>query len=96
MTTSFINETTVDQELQLTDLQQINGSGGWAVPIMVGLAWGSGYLTKEWWDDNKEDIADAIHDFISEEDDCEGDNSSSYREEPGSRGGGGIGKPVLK
>ena len=91
MTTSFINETTVDQELQLTDLQQINGSG-WALPIMVGLAWGSGYLTKEWWDDNKEDIADAIHDFISEEDDCEG---GSYREEPGS-GGGGIGKPVLK
>ena len=95
MTTSFINETTVDQELQLTDLQQINGAG-WALPIMVGLAWGSGYLTKEWWDDNKEDIADAIHDFISEEDDCEGDNSSSYREEPGSGGGGGIGKPVLK
>ena len=39
MTTAFITET-IDQELQLTDLQQV--AGAIPVPVMVGLAWGSG------------------------------------------------------
>ena len=92
MTTAFITET-IDQELQLTDLQQV--AGAIPVPVMVGLAWGSGWLCKEFWDDNKEDIADAIHDFISD-DDCEDGNSSGYRQGGGSGGGGKYEKPVLK
>ena len=45
--------------------------------------------------DNKEDIADAIHDFISD-DDCEDGDSSGYRQGGGSGGGGKYEKPVLK
>ena len=98
MTTSFINEATVDQELQLTELAQLNG----AMPILIvagyagagaAIGW-FGSEALEWFDENREEIADAIHDAISEEDDAK--NSGSYREEPGSRGGNRYGKPVLK
>ena len=95
MTTSFTTES-VDQELQLTDLEQING----AMPILItlglavgGFAIGAGAATAYgWFEDNREDIADTVHDLISAED----GNSSSYREQPGSGGGGKYDKPVLK
>ncbi len=45
---------------------------------------------------DREKITDAVHDLISCESDSENGNSSSYREEPGSGGGGKYGKPVLK
>ena len=45
---------------------------------------------------DREKIADAVHDLISGESESENGNSSSYREEPGSGGGGKYGKPVLK
>ena len=93
MTASFLNET-VDQEIQLADLQQVNGAI--PVPVMVGLAWGSGWLCHEFWEENKEDIADAIHDFISDEKECENGNCSGYRQGGGSRGGGKYDKPVLR
>ena len=94
MTTSFINETIVDQELQLAELSELNG--GWVVPaICMTGAFVAGLVTAEIWDEYKEDVADAIHDAISEEGDS-GKNSGSYREEPGSRGGGKGLKPVLK
>ncbi len=73
MTTSFITET-IDQELPLTDLQDINGG---VIPLGVGVA----YVTTVWalglvtgaaayslYDDNREEIADSVHDAISEED----------------------------
>ena len=95
MTTAFITET-VDQELQLTDLQQLNGAGA---PIL--LAWALGAATGAgamWLYENadREKIADAVHDLISGESENENGNSSSYREEPGSGGEGKYGKPVLK
>ena len=95
MTTTFITET-VDQELQLTDLQQLNGA---AAPIL--LAWGMGAASGAmamWLYENadREKIADAVHDLISGESESDNGNSSSYREEPGSGGGGQYGKPVLK
>ena len=95
MTTTFITET-VDQELQLTDLQQLNGA---AAPIL--LAWGMGAATGAmamWLYENadREKIADAVHDLISGESESDNGNSSGYREEPGSGGGGKYGKPVLK
>ena len=95
MTTTFITET-VDQELQLTDLQQLNGA---AAPIL--LAWGMGAATGAmamWLYENadREKIADAVHDLISGESESENGNCSSYREEPGSGDGGKYGKPVLK
>ncbi|EAU74585.1 hypothetical protein [Synechococcus sp. RS9916] len=98
MTTSFINETTVDQELQLAELSELNGGIAWVAPaVAIGAAFTLGWLTNELWDEVKEDVADAIHDAISDEKqgDC-GQNSGSYREEPGSRGGGKGRKPVLK
>ena len=69
MTSSLINET-VDQELQLTDLQQLNGA--WLVPaICIGAAGAAGavggWVLNDLWEANKEDIADAIHDLISDE-----------------------------
>ena len=95
MTNSFITQS-VDQELQLTDLQQLNGA---AAPIL--LAWGLGAATGAmamWLYENtdREKLADAAHDLISGESESENGNSSSYREEPGSGGGGKYGKPVLK
>jgi hypothetical protein len=95
MTTAFTTET-VDRELQLTDLQQLNGAGA---PLL--LAWGMGAATGAmaiWIYENadREKIADAVHDLISGESESENGNSSSYREEPGSCGGGKNGKPVLK
>ena len=91
MTTAFITET-VDQELQLTDLQQLNGA---AAPIL--LAWGLGAATGAmgmWLYENadREKIADAVHDLISGESESDNGNSSSYREEPGSGGGGKYGR----
>ena len=62
---------------------------------MGGAAFVGGWLASDIWDEVKEDVADAIHDAISEEGDS-GKNSGSYREEPGSRGGGKGRKPVLK
>ena len=73
MTTSFINENS-DQELQISDLQQLHG----AMPVLIalgyaatGLAIGMGaFAVNEWFQENREDIADAVHDAISEEDDA--------------------------
>ena len=94
MTTSFITEN-ADQELQLRDLSTINGA--WLAPVAAtGAAFAAGWVAKELWDLTKEDIADAIHDFISDEDGTETSSSTSYRDEPGSRGGSKYGKPVLK
>tara|TARA_Y100000739_G_C20481859_1_gene406336 strand:- start:89 stop:376 length:288 start_codon:yes stop_codon:yes gene_type:complete len=95
MTTFFINET-ADQELQLSDLQQLNGA---AAPIL--LAWGMGAATGAmgmWLYENldREKLADAVHDLISGESESDNGNSSSYREQPGSGGGGKYDKPVLK
>ena len=45
---------------------------------------------------DREKLADAAHDLISGESESENGNSSSYREDPGSGGGGKYGKPVLK
>ena len=69
ITSSFINET-VEQELQLTDLQQLNGA--WLVPaICIGAAGAAGavggWVLNDFWEANKEDIADALHDLISDE-----------------------------
>ena len=76
MTTSFITDQ-IDQELQLTELAQMNG----AMPalIVAGLAVGgfaAGYFGAEayyWFEENREKIADdvseAVHDAISAEDD---------------------------
>jgi len=68
MTTSYVIET-VDQELQLSDLQNINGgvipvAGAYAI-WAVGIATGAGakYLY-----DNREVLADVAHDLISSED----------------------------
>ena len=70
MTTSFINETT-DNELQLNDLQQLNGGGAQIlIPWGIGLATGAmagglavfGYY-------NREQVADALHDLISKNED---------------------------
>ena len=98
MTSSFINET-VDQELQLTDLQQLNGA--WLVPaICIGTAGAAeavgGWLLNDLWEANKEDIADAIHDLISDEKGSENGNCSGYRQGGGSCGGGKYDKPVLR
>ena len=95
MTTSFITET-IDQELQLSDLQQLNGA---AAPIL--LAWGLGAASGAmgmWIYENldREKLADAVHDLISSDAESENGNSSSDREEPGSGGGEKYGKPVLK
>ena len=101
MTSSFINET-VDQELQLTDLQQLNGA--WLVPAiaiggagMIGAAAGAagGWLLNDFWEANKEDIADAIHDLISDEKGSENGNCTGYRG-GGSCSGGKYDKPVLR
>ena len=65
MTASFLNET-VDQELQLSDLSAVHGA--WLLPVAAtGLAFAAGWVGKEVWDLTKEDIADAIHDFISDD-----------------------------
>ena len=76
MTTSFIGEAS-DQELQLSDLQQLNG----AMPVLIavgyaatGWAIGAGaFYLNEWFQENREDIADSVsetvHDAISAEDD---------------------------
>ena len=74
MTTSFINET-ADQELQLADLKNLNG----AMPVLIALAYArtglmlgmGGFAANEWFQENREDIADAVHDAISEEDDAD-------------------------
>ena len=59
---------------------------------MGGFAVGAGAATAYgWFEDNREDIADYVHDPISEED----GNSSSYREQPGF-GGSKYDKPDLK
>ena len=78
MTTSFISEAS-DQELQLSDLQQLNG----AMPVLIALGYaaagtaiGAGIFyageAYEWFKENREKIADdvseAVHDAISAED----------------------------
>ena len=79
MTASFITET-VDQELQLTELQNINGG---TLPFY--LAWGLGVATGAMWKhiyDKREELADDVHDLISAEDDAgdnKGGNSTSSR-----------------
>ena len=70
MTTSFISETS-DQELQICDLQQFNGG---SAPMLLAL-WGIGVATGAmgmWLYENvdREKLADAVHDAISEEDDA--------------------------
>ena len=97
ITSSFINET-VDQELQLTDLQQLNGA--WLVPaICIGAAGAAGavggWVLNDFWEANKEDIADAIHDLISDEKGSENGNCTGYRG-GGSCSGGKYDKPVLR
>ena len=95
MTTTFITET-VDQELQLTDLQQLNGA---AAPILLAWAMGAASGALAMWayeNVDREKYADAVHDLLSGESESDNGNSSSYREEPGSGGGGTYGKPVLK
>ena len=74
MTTSFISEAS-DQELQLSDLQQLNG----AMPVLIALGYAAagtaigvgGFYLNEWFQENREDIADSvsetIHDAISGE-----------------------------
>ncbi|WP_269613240.1 class IIb bacteriocin, lactobin A/cerein 7B family [Prochlorococcus marinus] len=70
MTTSYVIET-VDQELQLSDLQSINGgvipvAGAYAI-WAVGIA--TGALAKTVYDmADREKIADAVHDLISSDD----------------------------
>jgi len=70
MTTSYVIET-VDQELQLSDLQNINGgvipvAGAYAI-WAVGIA--TGVMAKTVYDmADREKIADAVHDLISSED----------------------------
>ena len=76
MTTSFISEAS-DQELQISDLKQLNG----AMPALIVLAYagtgwaiGAGaFYLNEWFQENREDIADSVsetvHDVISAEDD---------------------------
>ena len=94
MTASFLNET-VDQELQLSELSAVHGA--WLAPVAAtGAAFAAGWIAKELWDLTKEDIADAIHDFISDDKDSEDGNCSGYRQGGGSSGGGKYGKPVLK
>ena len=72
MTTSLLNETT-NQELLPTDLEQING-GIFPIPVTIGLAVagfaiGAGAAAGYgWFEDKREDIADYVHDLISEED----------------------------
>jgi hypothetical protein len=74
MITSFINET-ADHELHLADLQNLNG----AMPVLIALAYTGtglmlgmgGFAVNEWFQENREDIADAVHDAISEEDDAD-------------------------
>ena len=83
MTASFITET-VDQELQLSELQNINGG-----TLPFWLAWGLGAATgamlKNIYDHREEladDWGDIIHDLISAEDDAgdnKGGNSTSSR-----------------
>ena len=74
MTTAFTTET-VDQQLQLSDLQQLNGGGA---PLL--LAWGMGAATgaMAMWiyeNANREKIADAVHDLISGESESQSGNS---------------------
>ena len=79
MTASFITET-VDQELQLTELQNINGG-----TLPLWLAWGLGAATGAMGKhiyDHRECLADTLHDLISAEDDGgdnKGANSTSSR-----------------
>ena len=79
MTASFIAET-VDQELQLTELQNINGG-----TLPFWLAWGLGAATGAMGKhiyDHRECLADTLHDLISAEDDAgdnKGGNSTSSR-----------------
>ena len=94
MTSTFISET-VDQELQLTDLQELNGA--WLVPaICIGAAGAAGavggWVLNDLWEANKEDIADALHDLISDEKGSE----NGYRQGGGSCSGGKYDKPVLR
>lgn len=69
MTTTFLNET-IDQELQLTDLHDLNGA---AAPLLILAAWGMGFATGamgKYVYDNRETLADVVHDMISAEDDA--------------------------
>ena len=74
MTTPVIIET-ADQELPLTDLHHLNS----AMPVLIALAYAGtglalgmgGFAANEWFQENWEDIADAVHDSISEEDDAD-------------------------
>ena len=65
MTTSFINETTVDQELQLKELSAINGGGrlwDWIkekaedVGDFIEETFGDGDGQHEWKDDYRDDV----------------------------------------
>ena len=75
MTNSFFSEAS-DQELQISDLKQLNG----AMPVLIALGYAGaglaigmgGFALNEWFQENREEIADsvsdAVHDAISEED----------------------------
>ena len=93
MTTSFINET-ADQELQLTDLQDLNG-GVLMELAFYGIGLGTGAAVMYLYE-HREELADAVHDLISGESESSEGNCTGYREERGSRGGGKYDKPVLK
>ncbi len=83
MTASFITEA-VDHELQLTELQNINGG-----TLPFWLAWGMGVATGAMFKniyDHREELADklsnGVHDLNSAEDDAgdnKGGNSTSSR-----------------
>ena len=70
MTTSYVIET-VDQELQLSDLQNINGG---VIPVAGAYAiWADGIakgtMAKTVYDlGDRQKFADAVHDLISSED----------------------------
>ena len=85
MTTSYLIED-VDQELQLRDLQNINGG---VIPVAGAYAiWSvviaTGVMAKTVYDmADREKIADAVHDLISSED------NSSQKGGKGRKGGKG-------
>ena len=59
-------ELTLDQELSINELEDINGA---ALPLLA--AWGMGVATGagvKYLYDNREVLADAVHDLISAED----------------------------
>ena len=107
MTTSFINETTVDQELQLADLQQINGASPVAVAFVAGIYAGGAILlgtaiAMKAFEDEIKEAVDSLTGSDTEDKDSSGcsgcgdteGGSAGYRDPGRGRGQRGL-KPVL-